>query len=106
MRSFLALGLFFALSGIHSPKGEGATIKLPNETAAYKAIPGVDLANGYCLTCHSVDYVANQPPGMPRAFWLAEVTKMKNVFGAPITDDQVPQLVDYLVRAYGDPNGK
>jgi hypothetical protein len=31
---------------------------------------------------------------------------MKNVFGAPITDDQVPALVDYLVQAYGDPNAK
>ena len=84
----------------------GATIKLPEETAAYKAIPGVELANGYCLTCHSADYTAYQPPGMPRTFWLAEVTKMKNIFGAPISDDQVPAIVDYFVRAYGDPKEK
>jgi len=102
----LALWSCFTLSGIHAALASGATIKLPDETAAYKSIPGVDLANGYCLTCHSADYAAYQPPGMTRAFWLAEVTKMKNVFGAPITDDQVPAIVDYFVRAYGDPKDK
>ncbi len=97
---------FVVLMSIDPAIAASSTIKLPDETAIYKPMPGVELANGYCLTCHSADYVAYQPPGMPRSFWLAEVTKMKNIFGAPITEDQVPAIVDYFVRAYGDPQEK
>lgn len=106
MKYLLTQGFFITLSVSQAFVAVGATIKLPEETAAYKAIPGVELANGYCLTCHSADYAAYQPPDMPRAFWLAEVTKMKNVFGALISDDQVAAIVDYFVRAYGDPKDK
>jgi hypothetical protein len=38
---------------------------------------------------------------MPRAFWKASVEKMRAKFGAPITDDQMEKLTDYLVTAYG-----
>jgi hypothetical protein len=31
------------------------------------------------------------------------VTKMKNVYGAPIPDDAVPAIVDYLTTQYGKP---
>jgi sulfite dehydrogenase (cytochrome) subunit B len=37
------------------------------------------------------------------AQWTAEVIKMKNVYGAPIPDDQVPGIVAYLVAQYGKP---
>lgn len=76
------------------------TITLPEETVEYKVSPGVDLARSYCMGCHSADYVLTQPPGMPRSFWEAEVNKMKKAFGAPLPDDQVIPLVDYLVRTY------
>jgi hypothetical protein len=33
----------------------------------------------------------------------AEVVKMKSAFGAPIADDQVPAIVDYLTANYGKP---
>jgi sulfite dehydrogenase len=50
------------------------------------------------MGCHSADYVLTQPTGMPRSFWEAEVNKMKKVFGAPLPDDQMASIVDYLVR--------
>src|SRR5512141_225840 len=37
-------------------------IDLPAETDAFKPAPGVELANGQCLSCHSVEYVVTQPP--------------------------------------------
>jgi hypothetical protein len=76
------------------------TITLPEETAEYRVGSGVDLARSYCMGCHSADYVLTQPPGMSRSFWEAEVNKMKKAFGAPLPDDQVTPLVDYLVRTY------
>jgi hypothetical protein len=54
------------------------------------------------VTCHSADYVAIQPPGKPLAFWKAEVEKMKKVYGAPIPDDQIDPIAQYLTREYGD----
>jgi hypothetical protein len=77
-------------------------IELPPESTSLKPAAGSDLATRQCATCHSADYVAIQPPGRPLAFWKAEVEKMKKVYGAPIPDDQVEPIAQYLTRAYGD----
>jgi mono/diheme cytochrome c family protein len=78
------------------------TIELPTESTTLKQGAGSELATRQCATCHSADYVAIQPPGKPLAFWKAEVEKMKKVYGAPIPDDQVEPIAQYLTRAYGD----
>src|SRR5215510_9319335 len=75
-------------------------IKLPPETAAFKQDVGAEIANGQCLTCHSVEYVVIQPP-MQRAFWKAEVQKMQQKYGAQIPEEQVEAVVDYLTKNYG-----
>jgi len=77
-------------------------IEFPSESTSLKPAAGSDLATRQCATCHSADYVAIQPPGRPLAFWKAEVEKMKKVYGAPIPDDQVEPIAQYLTRAYGD----
>jgi sulfite dehydrogenase len=75
-------------------------IELPTETAVFKAGPGVEIANGQCLTCHSVEYVATQPT-LPRAFWASSVKKMREKYGAAIPEEQVERLLDYLTTHYG-----
>src|SRR5262245_37447401 len=75
-------------------------IKLPPETMAFKQDVGAEIANGQCLTCHSVEYVVIQPP-MQRAFWKAEVVKMQQKYGAQVPDGQVEAVVDYLTKNYG-----
>ncbi len=74
---------------------------LPPETNKFKPGPGSEIAAAHCVICHSADYISTQP-SMPRAFWKAGVQKMQKVYGAPIPDAQVEQLVDYLVKNYGD----
>lgn len=78
-------------------------VKLPQETASYKAssLPGYNLALQNCMTCHSAQYVATQPPASSRAYWEATVKKMKKPFGAPLKDEDMPAIVDYLVKTYG-----
>ena len=78
-------------------------IVLPAETATYKAseLPGYALVQRNCLTCHSAQYVLYQPPSSPRAYWDATVKKMRKPFGAPFPDEDIPAMVDYLVRTYG-----
>jgi sulfite dehydrogenase (cytochrome) subunit B len=89
----------FGLAGICF--AGGLSIDLPKETAMLKPGPGADAANGQCLICHSAEYITTQPPDKPLAFWKAEVEKMKKVYGAPIPDDQVDVLAEYLTRNYG-----
>lgn len=73
---------------------------LPSEPIGFKPSPGVELATSQCLICHSSQYITTQPV-MPRAFWKASVEKMQAKYGAPINNEQVAPLVDYLTRTYG-----
>ncbi len=75
-------------------------IQLPPETGTFKQDVGAEIANGQCLICHSIEYVSMQPP-MPRAFWKSSVQKMQQKYGAPIPEDQVESVVDYLTKNYG-----
>jgi cytochrome c5 len=98
-----ALGAGALAAGKPAPPKGTATISLPGDAGmAFKPGPGANLANAQCLTCHSSAYVSTQP-ALTRAQWTGEVTKMKTVYGAPIPDDQVAPLVDYLVANYGTP---
>ena len=93
----------FALAGtLAVAPAHALEIKLPQETSQLKAstLAGHQAANAWCVMCHSVDYVNSQPP-MPAAFWHAEVTKMVKVYGAPIPEDQVKLISEYLGTAYG-----
>jgi mono/diheme cytochrome c family protein len=75
--------------------------KTPDEVAAFKPGPNLDVVQGNCTACHSSDYVVTQPPMKDRkAFWQAEVTKMIKVYGAPIDDADVGKIVEYLAATY------
>ena len=75
-------------------------IDLPMETAVFRYDTGSELANGQCLVCHSVEYISTQPK-KDRAFWAASVKKMQDKYGAPIPEEQVEPLLDYLTKNYG-----
>ena len=78
-------------------------IQLPPETAVFKPseLPGYILAQRNCTICHSVHYIQSQPPASTRDYWAATVKKMKASFGAPFADEDIPVIVDYLVKTYG-----
>ena len=90
------IGAVWCFSSFAAP----VKIELPLETGVFKPGPRVELANGQCLACHSVEYVVTQPPS-PRAFWAASVKKMREKYGAAIPDEQVEPLLDYLTKHYG-----
>lgn len=81
-------------------RAEVKTIELPPEPAKFKEGEGSELAGAYCFTCHSVEYISSQPP-MPRKFWEATVLKMRDKFGAPLPEEAVQPLIDYLTESYG-----
>jgi hypothetical protein len=87
------LVLLLTLLGVSAYGGE-ATIKLTSDARTA-------LVQLRCSTCHSLDYVAMNSPFLVRAGWEAEVRKMIKVMGAPIPDNDVAPIVDYLTQYYG-----
>jgi sulfite dehydrogenase (cytochrome) subunit B len=66
-----------------------------------KNAPGRDIVEGNCGACHSLDYIQTNSPFPSAALWDAEVKKMINAFGAPITPADAKTITDYLVKNYG-----
>ena len=102
MRFFILAFAAVAGLGLYSAAAAPVAYTLPEETAAYKPGPNLDVVKNNCSACHSADYVNTQPrgPKFKKDFWQAEVTKMIKVYGAPIDDADVPRIVDYLTATY------
>jgi mono/diheme cytochrome c family protein len=104
MNRIALLGLAATACGlaIVSVNARPVSYTLPDETAAFKPGPNLDVMQGNCGGCHSADYILTQPQGpkFKKEFWQAEVTKMITVFGAPIAAGDVPKIVDYLTANY------
>ena len=103
--SLLVFALAFGLVGLASDPASvtAASInyQVPQETAAFRPGPNLDVVRSNCAACHSADYIATQPPMKNKKdFWQAEVTKMIKVYGAPIEDANVGKIVDYLASTY------
>jgi mono/diheme cytochrome c family protein len=78
--------------------------KLP--TATEIVLPkgeGAELTAATCAACHSLDYVTSQPSGKGAQFWRDSVTKMINVYGAPIGKEDADTIGSYLAATYGKP---
>ncbi len=69
-------------------------------------LPGYAKAQINCVACHSAEYMLYQPPNAARPYWDAMVKRMKGVFKAPIDDADMPAIVDYLVKTYGNEQAK
>jgi mono/diheme cytochrome c family protein len=84
------------------------SIDLPPDSVQLKpsALPGYAKAQANCVVCHSAEYMQYQPPTAPRAYWDAMVKRMKGVFKAPINDADMPAIIDYLAKTYGNEQPK
>jgi hypothetical protein len=75
-------------------------VDLPDSDRTFPGGAGADAVNNNCLACHSAGMVLTQP-SLSRATWQAEVDKMRAVYKAPVAAEDVPAIVDYLVRLSG-----
>ena len=75
-------------------------ISLPAMPVELPAGPGRETVSATCVICHSTRYITMQP-GFSRVAWTAEVDKMRKTFGAPLTDAQAAEVVNYLVAIRG-----
>jgi len=76
------------------------TIVMPHDEPPFPPGPGRDEFVAACVVCHSPRYITMQPR-FSHATWLSEVKKMKDVYGAHISDEEVLKITDYLVSING-----
>jgi len=77
---------------------QGPPAPAQTPAAGPDAVPA-NLVNTVCSSCHNLDRVRNKTGD--RDAWTATVVRMKDKGGAAaaLTDQQVPQIVEYLTRA-------
>lgn len=71
------------------------SVDLPSSDRQFAGDATADPINNNCLACHSAGMVLNQPK-MSTKTWAEEVNKMRVVYKAPVSDEDVPLIVDYL----------
>jgi mono/diheme cytochrome c family protein len=76
------------------------TIVMPHDEPMFPPGPGRDEFVTACVVCHSPRYITMQPR-FSRTTWLGEVKKMKDVYGAHISDEQVLRITDYVFSING-----
>jgi predicted secreted protein len=86
------------LGAVAQPGG----IELPfGETPAELAEPDARVVVSNCSACHSLDYITTQPRGKGEQFWRDSVTKMINVYKAPLSEDEAETVTAVLARKFG-----
>jgi len=79
---------------------ESTAIELPYGDMEFPPGPGVDAVKRNCIFCHSAGMVLYQP-ALSKSAWTKIVDKMIDVYKAPISPDDVPEIVDYLMHIRG-----
>jgi mono/diheme cytochrome c family protein len=62
---------------------------------------GRQLVEANCVMCHSLDYIQMNSVFLDRKGWEASVNKMIKAMGAPVAENDVKAIVDYLASQYG-----
>ena len=92
--SGLAVAVGVALGAATAARADESALRL-------KDAPEAVTVRAYCSGCHSVDYILMNSAFLKKAGWDAEVRKMIKVMGAPVPEDEVARIVDYLAASYG-----
>ncbi|MGV7229325.1 MAG: c-type cytochrome [Nitrospirales bacterium] len=73
------------------------SIVLPTDPFSFQSGSGQEVANSYCVICHSADYIYIQPPHSQEK-WTEIIKKMQQTFGCPIPDNSIATLATYLTN--------
>ena len=78
-------------------------IEVPYISYEIKMGKGFDAVQTHCLMCHSFGYILNQGT-QSRKHWYDKVVKMVVDFKAPMEQEDIEEVTEYLYQHYG--NGK
>ncbi len=76
------------------------SIVLPQYPPEIPQGPNLQVYENNCLLCHTARYVSMQPH-FSKTVWQAEVKKMVDAYGAPISESDQALIVEYLVAVKG-----
>jgi mono/diheme cytochrome c family protein len=91
---WLLAGLLCAGPVLASAADETSTVLAEGE--------GRERVQAMCSACHSLDYIVINSPFQDRTAWEKTVRKMVNVMGAPLTEEDIAVVVNYLASRYGE----
>jgi cbb3-type cytochrome c oxidase subunit III len=98
---FLIIGILLVFLETRNLAGEefnsNPSITFPTDPFSFQPGSGQEVANAYCLICHSADYIYMQPPHSQEK-WTEIIKKMKQTFGCPIPDSSIGTLAKYLTN--------
>jgi cytochrome c5 len=77
-----------------------AVVRADESDIVLKPGDGLDVVEGNCSACHSLDFIQMNSPVQDEKGWTETVTKMVHVMGAPITDEDQKQIIKYLSANY------
>ena len=87
----------FTLSGVCLLMALSSAVVRADESAiVLKPGEGLDIVEGNCAACHSLDFIQMNSPIQDEKGWTETVGKMVHVMGAPITEDDQKQIITYL----------
>lgn len=72
------------------------SVDLPIDEQQYPDGPHADVINANCTSCHSPSMAMTQPK-LAADQWKATVTKMRDVYHAPVAAEDVNAIVEYLL---------
>jgi hypothetical protein len=105
MRGPLLLAALLVVTGCDSAPAvtfTDAAIMLPDDPLALPDRPGRDAVVANCTACHSPSTMLQQPK-VSREKWESIVGKMIEVYKAPIDQQAIPEIVDYMVAVQAQP---
>jgi hypothetical protein len=76
------------------------SIELPTSDRTFPGGAAAESITANCTACHSPGMVLTQP-AMTRGTWQEEVIKMRTTYKAPLADEDIPGIVDYLASHKG-----
>jgi sulfite dehydrogenase (cytochrome) subunit B len=96
----LIAGVTLAAGAVALLRAADVPARAAGEITQLKDAPGRDVTEGRCIICHSLEYIPSNAPAMNRAGWQKSIQKMRERFGAPVTDEQAQRILDYLDANY------
>ena len=102
MIALLASTAILATLGLHASAQDDEPISLPvTEGLELKEGEGREAVVNNCLKCHTLKPILTHDGFTPET-WAAEVDKMRNKYGAEITDEDAAEIVAYLRANYAN----
>ena len=97
----LTIGFAVGQAAGQDSEGEDLTLVPSQNPAKLINAPGKDQLEANCLACHTAQPILTHAGYSPEV-WAAEVQKMRDTYGAEVSDEDAAWIIAYLTDNYSD----